>query len=260
MSIKKIIFLKFLIITFSGILLVSFLVHAWSPPPSSPPDPNVSPPINTGDEPQSKVGDLNIGGGLKYWITKSGDSFALKNNAGIIKFILGQDGKVGIGAMDPENELEVEGDIGLKNYSTTDGEPRAVYVYGHKGTGAQYGMHLGRANNRWRTRIFAPTGRDITFGFHNSALTNPTQADWSEKMIIRDNGNVGIGVDPSYRLHVNGRAKFDGSTAGMWIEAGGNDWFIGRSGTGGSNLRIWNNNKNRITLEPDGDIIFEIGN
>ena len=201
-------FSQYLPVIISAVILTVCLAYAWTPPSSSPPSGNVATPINTGDTSQSKEGDLNIGGGLKYWITKLGDSFALKNNLGQIKFIVGQDGNTGIGAMDPKNKLEVAGDIALQNYSTTDGEPRAIYVYGHKGTGAQYGMHLGYANNRWRTRIFAPTGRDITFGFHNSTLTNPTQADWSEKVIIRDNGNVGIGrSDPQAKLHVNGRIK-----------------------------------------------------
>ena len=201
-------FSQYLPVIISAIILTVCLAYAWTPPSSPPPSGNVATPINTGDTSQSKTGDLNIGGGLKYWITKLGDSFALKNNLGQIKFIVGQDGNTGIEAMDPKNKLEVAGDIALQKYSTTDGEPRAIYVYGHKGTGAQYGMHLGYANNRWRTRIFAPTGRDITFGFHNSTLTNPTQADWSEKVIIRDNGNVGIGrSDPQAKLHVNGRIK-----------------------------------------------------
>jgi len=201
-------FSQYLPVIISVVILTVCLAYAWAPPISPPPSGNVSAPINTGDASQSKTGDLNIGGGLKYWITKLGDSFALKNDSGEIKFIVGQDGNTGIGAMDPKNKLEVAGDIALQKYSTTDGEPRAIYVFGHKGTGAQYGMHLGYANNRWRTRIFAPTGRDITFGFHNSTLTNPTQADWSEKVIIRDNGNVGIGrSDPQAKLHVNGRIK-----------------------------------------------------
>jgi len=201
-------FSQYLPVIISAIILTVCLAYAWTPPSSPPPSGNVSTPINTGDTPQSKTGDLNIGGGLKYWITKLGDSFALKNDSGEIKFIVGQDGNTGIGATDPKNKLEVKGDVGLQKYSTKNGEPRAIYVFGHKGTGAQYGMHLGYANNRWRTRIFAPTGRDITFGFHNSTLTNPTQADWSEKVIIRDNGNVGIGrSDPQAKLHVNGRIR-----------------------------------------------------
>ena len=116
---------------------------------------------------------------------------------------INSNGNVGIGTTGLNNRLEVAGDIGLGTFSTATGQPRAVYVYGYKGTGAQYGIHLGYANNRWRTRIFAPTGRDISFAFHSSALTNPTQTDWSEKMVIQDNGKVGIGTtNPAEDLHV----------------------------------------------------------
>ena len=137
---------------------------------------------------------------LRFDVSQNGTDFA---GGYITPLAMTKTGNVGIGTMGPDNRLEVAGDIGLGTFSTATGQPRAVYVYGHKGTGAQYGMHLGRANNRWRTRIFAPTGRDISFAFHSSALTNPTQADWSEKMVIQDNGNVGIGtMSPQGRLHI----------------------------------------------------------
>jgi hypothetical protein len=99
----------------------------WIEPSSNPPAGNVAPPVNVGSIAQSKSGDLNIGDGLKYWITKSGDSFALKNNAGAIQLIIGQNGNVGIGAANPSEKLEVVGNLiatgnisGLAFYSTSD--------------------------------------------------------------------------------------------------------------------------------------------
>lgn len=75
------------------------LVFAWTDAPGPPTEcpsshPGCAAPINISSTAQTKVGDLNIGGGLKYWITKDGNSFALKNNAGSIKFTLGQDGAI----------------------------------------------------------------------------------------------------------------------------------------------------------------------
>ena len=63
-------FSQYLLVIIPAIILTVCLAYTWTPPSG-----NVSAPINTGDPPQSKEGDLNIGGGLKYWITKLEDSF-----------------------------------------------------------------------------------------------------------------------------------------------------------------------------------------
>lgn len=67
------------------------------------------------------------------------------------------------------------------------------------------------------------------------------------------NGNVGIGGTPSFKLHVFDRMKLDGSQAGLWIEADVNDWFIGRNGTNGTNLRFYNT-ADRVTITPAGTV------
>jgi len=120
-------FFQYLPVIISTIILTVCLTYAWTPPSSNPPEGNISAPINTGDTSQSKIGDLNIGGGLKYWITKLGDSFALKNDSGEIKFIVGQDGNVGIGKNDPKVKLDVNGRI--KAFDPVDNNDVATKGY-----------------------------------------------------------------------------------------------------------------------------------
>ncbi|SEB73370.1 hypothetical protein SAMN04489761_1602 [Tenacibaculum sp. MAR_2009_124] len=67
---------------------------------------------------------------------------------------------------------------------------------------------------------------------------------------ISRSGNVGIGGAPSFKLHVRGRAKLDGSDAGTWFEAGANDWFLGRNS---ADLRLYNNG-DKVTFKPNGDV------
>jgi len=47
-----------------GGVLIGFSVFAvWTEPSATPPNNNVSAPINVGSSPQSKLGDFGIGGG-----------------------------------------------------------------------------------------------------------------------------------------------------------------------------------------------------
>jgi len=209
---KKIIFLKFLIIIFSGILLVSFLIYAWTPPSSNPPEGNPPPPINTGDEAQTKTGNLNIGGGLKYWITKVGDSFALKNDSGAVKFILGQDGNVGIGTTGPSERLT----ISLDDSATSS---VAILLGLNKTTTGTAGAGIG-AGLMFRAEADDGSLVDlakITSSFDNASSTSPNTSlhfytrgggSLTEALTIDESGNVGIGTtNPQATLDVNGRIK-----------------------------------------------------
>lgn len=47
-----------------SLLLAGFVVYAWTEPGSAPPAGNVDAPVNVGATPQTKSGDLNLGGAL----------------------------------------------------------------------------------------------------------------------------------------------------------------------------------------------------
>ena len=103
------------IVTLVAFLLLVGLSYAWNSPPAPPDQPggNLEPPIHAGGL-QIKEGSLSIGGS-NYAIRHAdgGLSFAIDNvgaNPGI-KFILGDDGNVGIGTEDPQAKLDVEGTV-----------------------------------------------------------------------------------------------------------------------------------------------------
>ena len=275
MSIKKIIFLKFLIITLSSVLIVSFLVYAWDSPSSTPPNLNAPPPINTGDEPQSKAGDLNIGGGLKYWITKAGDSFALKNDAGEVKFIIGQDGNVGIGTVTPSQALQI----------TRTGTDKSAFL-DIEGTGDvnAAGINLRDLDNSKLWQIVNRANEDNKLNIYRHNGTS-----WLKVMSMTMDGNVGIGpADPKSNLFIYNpndscSVQLEGNSSKhqyINLMTLGNRQELGKPGNKGwhitargqnysavdqrNNLLVsfWNGSRwhNRVTLEPDGDIIFEIGN
>jgi len=103
-------------------LICGSIVFAWNDPTRTAPQDNVAAPINIGPVNQNKAGDISIGAGLRYWISKDGDSFALKNDNSIIQLIMGQDGNVGIGTTTPGAKLDVNGQIKIAGGSPGAGK------------------------------------------------------------------------------------------------------------------------------------------
>ena len=99
---------------------IAFYISAWTEPPQTPPQGNVDTPINIGSAAQTKLGDLNIGSGLNYWLTKVGDSLALKNDSGINKFILGQDGNLILEGDITVGSATIKGDSSISSGLNSD--------------------------------------------------------------------------------------------------------------------------------------------
>ena len=161
--------------------------------------------------------DFYNGGNLKNRISMTGDSF----------FNIGN---VGIGITVPRSLLDVNGRImqtgsaSIAGYlmtnsnllnSTTNLNP-GVLLFGGTGAGAQnfYGMDLGY-NGAWRTRIFTASSGDIAFSTHPLSTAPTAQSSFTDLMVIKGSGNVGIGTTaPKNRLDVFGDMVI-GSYAGV---------------------------------------------
>ncbi|MBU4298492.1 hypothetical protein KJ636_00390 [Patescibacteria group bacterium] len=110
-------------------LLVVAIIYAWTEPTSAPPAGNVSAPINVGLDPQTKSGNLGIGGLFRAM----GSVSVFDGNVGIGtttpsglldvgggKLVVLSGGNVGIGTPGPGSKLEVSGSFrvtGTSSYS-----------------------------------------------------------------------------------------------------------------------------------------------
>jgi hypothetical protein len=142
-------------------------------------------PITAGATAQVKAGDLAIGSNtVRYWLTQSGQSFALKNNAGAIKLIVGQDGNVGIGTTVPGDKLTINaGGLGFTGGVAKITTADSVY-FDIQATNA---------------------GGALRFATAGPASTNT-------RLYISPSGNVGIGTaNPLITLDVNGYIQVQGS-------------------------------------------------
>lgn len=174
----------------ASLVAISSTASAWNDPGIDPPNDNAEPPINVSGDPQKKTGDLNIGGGLDYWITKDGDSFSLKNNNGVDKFIVGQDGNIIV-----NGQIKITGGTpGLNKLLVSDANGLAS----------------------WKTAADAGIAGSLPAGILGQTLRHNGTA-WIEDSTIYNNGtNVGIGtVAPGAKLEVAGQIKITGGTPGL---------------------------------------------
>lgn len=181
---------------YQGIIIGVFLaiglsVIAFTEPAVAPPGGNVGAPINVSGTAQTKAGKLNIGGGLSYWITKVGDSFALENDSGLINFVVGQDGNVGIGTTNPNNALVID--------KSGNDMPRISLNYS-TASGFNSGLEF-RNGGMFKGGLF------IDQGTHDIRLWSVDSGGvpLPRLTVMSNTGNVGIGTtQPGFKLTVAG--------------------------------------------------------
>jgi hypothetical protein len=188
----------------------------WQEPSTSAPNANIALPLNVSLADQTKLGKLNIGSGLNYWITKSGDSFALKNNLLATELVVGQDGNVGIGTTSPSNKLSV--------YSTTsadglsiDGTTYPSIILRISGTIKGYAPFVTTSSGGFFTDSlvgdmgFRSEANRVLFGVGSGASTMQVSGTG-----VNISGNVGIGtITPLAKLDVAGSGRFTGSATSV---------------------------------------------
>lgn len=158
------------------------------------------------------------------------------------QMVLTNDGRVGIGTTNPTAELQVNGVGIFYAPGSATGQIALTSPAGQPGI-----IFASNAPDNFRADI-ARHSTGLLFGVGASA------ASVSSRMFIHNNGYVGIGTNtPSHKLHVMDRAKFDGAAAGLVIEAGTADWFVGRNA---SNLRFYHGGFDWVTMKPGG--VFDV--
>jgi hypothetical protein len=109
----------------TGVIALSIFlcaaIYAWTEPTALPPNGSVDAPINTGNSAQNIAGELTVKGGLTISSTGgSGSAFALNANDGMnsgTQFVVGQDGHVGIGVIDPGAILQLRAGTAAANHA-----------------------------------------------------------------------------------------------------------------------------------------------
>jgi hypothetical protein len=101
-----------------------------------------------------------------------------------------------------------------------------------------------------------------TFGY-NSVIVRARDLSKGKWLTITESSSApttGTDVTASAQVitmpyaQADGRLRMDGDIAGMWVESGNIDWFVGRSASLGSSLRFHYGGVDRMTLTPEGNV------
>lgn len=142
---------------------------------------------------------------------------------GLIKFIIEDNGNVGVGTSTPEAPLHV--------YHATTG---TVARFESDSGSAYIGFGDSTTTGDWFRQRIGASGNDLRFVTNNN----------TSRMVILSNGNVGINDDtPSYRLDVNGTGRFTGNlTANALTTGTATVTLVNHSNTSSyDKVRVWDN-------------------
>lgn len=161
------------------------------------------------NETGTDVFEINNGG----WSGNYGLAFQDRTTAGDpVRLFIANGGNVGIGTTNPTYKLDVNGDI----------KASGLKVYGNE-PNSRKGLTIEDSNG---------TAMVLSSGTHQNGLAFYTNSDWSvAKMVVQENGNVGIGTtNPIEKLTINGGIAIGNITQSPYYRivvdgSGNNEWW-----------------------------------